>query len=259
VVYWEIIRKSYRRNLQYRLAHLVNNVASAVFGFIFISIWLGVLEGREAVSPYQAKTMTSYLTIVQCILSLTTFLTVGLGIQVGVRSGAVSVDLVRPVNYFLYVLSHELGRILYNVFHRSLPTGLIISAAVGFVFPHHPFTYVWAILSLLLAVYLGLALNYLVGISAFWTTEIRWAHYILLTLVMGLGGQAIPVDLLPGVLGMIAPYLPFAGVLYYPAMVYLEKAAPQAIAFQALWAVALTFACLWLTAKARRKMEIQGG
>lgn len=221
MVYWQIIRKSYRRNLQYRLSHLINNVSSSIFGLVFISIWTGVLEGREG-SPYSIETMAHYIAVCQCVLWVSTFLTVGLGIQVGVRSGAVSLDLMRPVNYFVYVISHELGKVAYNAIYRSIPIAIVMGLAVGFSFPAHLVTCFWAVLSLLLAIYLGLLLFYLTGISSFWTTEIRWAHYILISLIFGLGGQMIPAHLLPGLLGEIAPYLPFAGVLYYPVMICLE-------------------------------------
>ncbi|MFY0542844.1 ABC transporter permease [Brevibacillus sp. H7] len=259
MVYWRIIQKSYRRNLQYRLSHFINNIASSIFGLVFIAIWAGVLEGREADSPYSMETMGHYITLSQCVLWVSTFLTPGLGIQTGVRSGAVSLDLMRPVHYFLYVISHELGKVGYNALYRSIPIGGVLGLFVGFSFPDQPVTYLLASLSLLLAVYLGLLLFFLTGITSFWTTEIRWAHYIVITLIFGLGGQMIPVNLLPGWLGEIAPYLPFAGVLYYPVMIYLEQVSPSGLLIQLGWGLALTIAALAVTQKARRKIEIQGG
>ena len=59
MVYWRIIRKSYRRNLQYRLSHLINNLASSIFGLVFIAIWAGVLKGKEVHGPYDLQTMDS--------------------------------------------------------------------------------------------------------------------------------------------------------------------------------------------------------
>lgn len=259
MVYWQIIQKSYRRNLQYRLSHLVNNVASAIFGFVFIAIWTGMLEGKAVIGPYDNKTMAHYIAMCQCILWMTAFLSPGLNIQIGVRSGAVSLDLIRPIHYFLYVISHEFGRIAYNACYRSIPIGLILGLAVGFHLPSSVESLLWALLSLLLAVYLGLLLFYLTGVISFWTVEIRWVHYILLSLLFGLGGQMIPLELYPGLLGQVAPYLPFSGLIYYPVMYCLELAEPIGILVQTGWAVVLTVMALWLTQRARRKLEIQGG
>lgn len=259
MVYWRIICKSYRRNLQYRLAHLINNLASAIFGLVFIAIWQGVLEGKQAPEPYDASVMAYYVALSQSVLWMTTFLSPGLQVQVGVRSGAVSLDLMRPVHYLWYVLSQELGRVAYNACYRSLPVGLLLGLAIGFTFPSHMDTYLWSVLSLVLGIYTGLLLFYLTGITSFWTTEIRWIHLILLSLIFGIGGQMIPLDLLPGVLGQVTPYLPFASLIYYPVMIYLELTAPSAILIQLVWAILLTFLALGLTRMARRRLEVQGG
>ncbi|MGN7470286.1 ABC transporter permease [Brevibacillus sp. SAFN-007a] len=259
MVYWRLIRKSYRRNLQYRLSHLVNNLASSVFGLVFIAIWMGVLRGKEVPGPYDAATMAHYIAMCQSVLWVTTFLSPGLHVQLGVRSGAVSLDMLKPVHYLWYTLSQEFGRLLYNACYRSLPIGLLLGLAVGFSVPSHPLAYLQFLLSLLLAAYIAMLLFYLVGISAFWTTEVRWLHLVLLSLLFGLGGQMIPVDLLPGSLGEVAPLLPFAAVIFYPVMNWLELAPAYGIAVQAFWAAVLTVIALWVTGRARRKLEIQGG
>lgn len=259
MVYWRIIRKSFDRNLQYRLSHLINNVASSIFGLVFIAIWAGVLKGKPVIGPYDAATMAHYIAMCQSVLWMTTFLSPGLNVQIAVRSGAVSLDLIKPVHYLWYVVSQELGRVAYNACYRSLPIYLLLGLAVGFYFPHHLATYLWTAVSLFLGVYIGLLLFFLIGISSFWTTEIRWIHYILLSLIFGFGGQMLPLDLFPGVLGKIAPYLPFSGLIYYPVMIYLELAPPSGILVQASWAAVLTMTSLVLTNLARRKLEIQGG
>jgi ABC-2 type transport system permease protein len=158
MVYWRIVLKSYRRNLQYRLSHFVNNLAGSIFGLVFIAIWEGVLKGKQAPGPYDAGTMAHYIAICQSVLWMTTFLSPGLNVQVGVRSGAVSLDLLKPVHYLWYVLSHEAGRIACNAGYRSLPIALILGLAVGFFFPSGMMAYVWAAISLLFGIYIGLLL-----------------------------------------------------------------------------------------------------
>jgi ABC-2 type transport system permease protein len=64
---------------------------------------------------------------------------------------------------------------------------------------------------------------------------------------------------MPGVLSAISMYSPFAGLHYYPAMVYLGRASLEAFLVPMLWCLVLTAVALWLTHLARRKMEIQGG
>ncbi|MCI1113570.1 hypothetical protein MOQ26_21355, partial [Stenotrophomonas maltophilia] len=89
------------------MSHLINNVASSIFGLVFIAIWAGVLKGKPVIGPYDATTMAHYIAICQSVLWMTTFLSPGLNVQVAVRSGAVSLDLIKPVHYLWYVVSHE--------------------------------------------------------------------------------------------------------------------------------------------------------
>ena len=259
MVYWQVFKKSYNRNLQYRLSHVINNIASAIFGFVSIAIWEGVLEGKDGRSAYDVTDMTHYVIFSQCILWVTTFLTNGLGIDVGIRSGSVSLELMRPVSFYMYTLSQEAGRLAYNLFFRSFPIGVILALAAGFYVPHNISTYFFAVLSLLLAVILSLNIFYFIGVSAFWTTEINWANTVNYTLYFSLGGQMVPLDILPGILGKITMFLPFAGVIYFPTMIYLERTGYYGIVLQIFWIAVLTAINAWLTRQARNRMEIQGG
>jgi ABC-2 type transport system permease protein len=259
MVYWILLQKSFMRNLQYKVAHLINNAASAIFGFVFIAIWVGVLQGKEQNSPYGVMDMTYYIAAVQCILWVSGFLTAGLNIQNGVRNGAISLELVRPTNFFLYVTSQEAGRLVYNFFFRSIPIGLVFALTVGFYVPRSLPTYLFLCISIFLAIIISINLHYLVGISACWTTEISWAHFVNFTLLVGLGGQLIPIDFLPAPLSTVTQYLPFAGAIYYPVMIFLEKASSDVIIIQLVWAALLTLLNLWITERARQKLEIQGG
>jgi ABC-2 type transport system permease protein len=148
---------------------------------------------------------------------------------------------------------------LYNFFFRSVPIGLVFALTVGFYVPQHFQNYLFIIISIFLAIIISINLHYLVGISACWTTEIAWAHFVNFTLLIGLGGQLIPIDFLPAPLSTITQYLPFACAIYYPVMIFLEKISAHVIFFQLFWVIALTLLNLWLTEIARKKLEIQGG
>lgn len=259
VVYWELFCKHIKLHFQYRMAHMINNLGSLIFGFIYIAVWTGVLTGKEADSPYTVADMTHYMAYSQTMLWITVFLTPGLGIANRVRTGAISLEMAKPVSYFAYTAAQEAGRLAYNACFRSAPILLVFAFTVGIYVPSEPLTYGLIALSTGIAVWLSINLFYLIGITACWTHEISGAHFMIVTLLFSLGGQMVPLDLLPGNLGMWAGWLPFAGVLYTPVMIYLEKAGFQALLLPAFWATVLTLFNLWLTGHARRKLEIQGG
>lgn len=259
VVYWELIKKNYAIQLQYRLSHFFNNIGSLMFGFIYIAIWTGVLMGKQQVGLYQVKTMAYYMAFNQCLLWLTTFLSIASTIENSVRTGAISMEMARPTNYYLMSMSQEIGKVSYNFVFRSIPLGLVFAVITGFYLPHHWQSWLWAVISILLAMAIALNLNYLIGITACWTIEIRWAYILYMTLIFGLGGQMIPIHLLPGFLATLATYLPFASIIYTPAMIYLERSSAEPIWIQLVWCILLTAISMWMTSRARKKLEIQGG
>ncbi|WP_232697563.1 ABC transporter permease [Brevibacillus daliensis] len=259
MIYMLLAVKTYKVNLQYRMAHLVHNLGSCIFCFVYMAIWTGILSGREEMSPYGLQELLFYLTSTQCLLWLTTFLSPGLQIHLWVRSGDVSMYLARPVHFYLYTISQEMGRISYNFFYRSIPIYLILGFAVGFHTPDEPLTLLWYALSSLFAIIIGLNFFYIVGITSFWTTEVRWAMYLNQSLILMLGGQMLPLEFYPEPFASILINLPFASILYIPSMILLEKLSYDMLGLQLFWCVVLIAFNVTVTQFARRRVEIQGG
>lgn len=252
-----LARKSFRRNLQYRVAHLISTFGSAIFGFIMIAIWRGAAGPAGGLQEYSVQDLVLWVAFGQTLFNLIQTDT-GLNIQLAVRSGNVSIELMRPVGYFQYVISREAGQQLYRFLYRCIPIYLLYSLTVGYRLPSLKASLL-LLPSLLLALYIGLCINYLVGISSFWTTDIRWAHGLHFTFVSAVSGLQIPSDLLPGFIGRVAPYLPWASLVHYPNRIYLGFEGVSALIVPAFWAFILTLLCRLLTHTAKRKLEVQGG
>src|SRR5690606_7129004 len=92
--YWLLAKKAFRRNMQYRASHMVNNAASAIFGFIYIAVWQAAARNAGA-GEYTAAVMARWVAFTQVMLWLAVFLPHGLGIPEAVRTGAVSLEMLR--------------------------------------------------------------------------------------------------------------------------------------------------------------------
>ncbi|HEY3367714.1 MAG TPA: ABC-2 family transporter protein [Symbiobacteriaceae bacterium] len=260
LLYVHLGRSGYLRNTAYRWAHVINNLASAIFGFIYIALWQAVAPVQGAAGdPYTRSTMTGMMVLAQVIAWASIFLPAGLSIQQGVRTGAIALEMARPVPYFPMVMAREAGATAYRALYRSLPLALLFAVTVGFPRPASAGALLYSIPSVLLAAYVGHALVYTVGISSLWTTEVRYAHWLYSSASTLLSGGWVPANILPGVLGTVAPYLPFAAQAYYPVRIYLGLTGPEGLLVQAAWAAVLTLWCLWLTRRALRRVVVQGG
>lgn len=259
MLYGRLSRTGYLRNTAYRWSHMVNNLASALFGFIYIALWQAVTPATGGTDAYTRSVMTSFVVLAQVLAWVTTFLPSGLGIAPSIRSGSIALDMARPVPYFPMVMAREAGNVAYQGLYRSLPMALLFAVTVGFPRPASAGALLMALPSVLLASYVGMTLMYVVGISALWTTESRWAHWTYHTVVTLLSGGWVPADMLPGWLGRVAPYLPFAAQQFYPIRIYLGMAGLWGLLVQAVWALLMTLLCQWLTRMAMNRVVVQGG
>jgi ABC-2 type transport system permease protein len=256
--YLVLAEKGFSQNLVYVASHLINTVASAVFGLIYISLWVAVTPAR-GFSGYTPQTMVYYVAFNQVIMWLSTFgMRVHRKIVDAVRSGSVAQEISRPMSFLAYRVSTELGSQLYSFIFRGLPVGVMLSF-FGFYFPMKPVTWLYTAIALVLACYIGVLLNYMSGITAFWTNEVRAAWWIVSTMSLGFGGASVPLEVFPDWFAGILRLSPFPCLIYYPARLYLEMDGPQVISYQLFWGAALTFVCQWLTVKAQRRLEVQGG
>lgn len=256
--YLVLFQKTYARNFQYRLAALINNFGSLIFGFMYIAIWQGTLGPDRNVIGFQRVEMGWYMAFVQGIFFLTMTLPRGFLLDEGVRTGSISLQMLRPINFFGYYVAESLGVQVFNFFFRSIPIYIILSLFVGF--PPFKVTHTpLLLLSLLFCMYLGFLMNYFVGITAFWTNSIRWAFLVQFTLITTFSGFLVPLPILPGFLSFLSLYSPYAGMNYYPAMILLGRASTTALLVPLVWCVVLTVVALAVTSAARCKLEVQGG
>ena len=257
-VFFLLAQKAFRRNLQYRASHVVTNIASAIFGFIYIAIWQAAAAGTGT-ADYSATVLPRYIAFNQAMLWITIFRQHGLGIPEAVATGAVSLEMMRPVDYHAMVVVRELGNVWYSFWFRTVPLAAVFALAVGMHVPQRPSTYALLPVAVGLAAYVGLCLHYVAGLSAFWTIQSRWSNQLLQAAHFGLSGFMVPVDLLPGALAPLAAALPFAALQYYPTRIYLELSGAEALVWPFVWSILLTLLCRAMTYAARRKLEVQGG
>lgn len=258
MLYFTLASKAYSRNLQYRGAHMLHNVASMLFGYIYACVWIGIGQDRS-LGEYGIHGMVGYIAFTQASLWISGFTTNGLGIPQSVRTGQISLDLMRPIHLFTHLMSREWGQIAYQSLFKSIPIYLMYVLLFSLKLPQHGSTLMYSFLALLCAGYLSICMNYLIGATALWTTESSWLYWANHALINLLAGFFIPIEWLPEWLQTIAWLSPYPFLLYVPTRIYLGFENGSLLLGSVLWCVLLTFLCLAFTQILRKKVEVQGG
>jgi ABC-2 type transport system permease protein len=117
--------------------------------------------------------------------------------------------------------------------------------------------------SVLLSSLILFYINYLFGLAAFFVEYVFGFIFAKEAVLRLLSGQLIPLAFFPAGMLAVFKFLPFAGLVYTPTMLYLGKyTADEAllnIAVQAVWVVLLMALTQFVWHKAIKRLTIMGG
>ncbi|MFI2611603.1 ABC transporter permease [Kitasatospora sp. NPDC018619] len=265
MLYAAVARGAFRRYSTYRAATVAGTFTNTVFGMILASSFLALWQARPGLGGYDQSQAVTYIWVSQSLLVTVAVWGGGFqdDLQERFRSGDIAVDLYRPVDFQGWWLASDLGRAGFQALVRGTVPMLIGALVFRIRLPEHPLTWLFFLVSVLLAVVVSFGLRFLVSITGFWLHDSEGVRSVMLVVSMFFSGMLLPVALFPGWLGELGRVLPWAALVNVPTDVFLERTAtaalPGALGFQLGWAAVLLAAgrgAQWL---ATRKVVVQGG
>lgn len=258
-----IAAASARSNVAFRAtvaASVLSNVTLTVLrGYLAVAVW----EARPGLAGYDVGRAVTFVVLGQALM--TTFAAFGGMIDVPwrVENGDVVVDLARPFGFLRWWLAKEIGRAAVFLVSRAIPAGLVGLALFGAKPPASAAAAAGFAASLVFALLVSFSLRYLVGLCAFWVTDVRGATAVSALALTFFSGAVLPLTIFPGAFGAAARALPFGAIVQVPMDIYLQpiggRGIAEPLAFQAAWAAALLAASVVVTRRALRRVVTQGG
>ncbi|MCX7020708.1 MAG: ABC-2 family transporter protein [bacterium] len=260
--YIAFARIEIKRIMAYRFDVITQAVNAVVVLVTFTYFWRAVYGGREVLAGMSLDQMITYIFLTRVVRSLTAT-RIDRQILRRIRSGDIAVDLYRPTSFVGMNYAQALGGGFFYLLVIGVPIlvlGLLVfgmqapvSTGAGLVFA--------ASTALGVAVQFGIDVTF--GLITFWTMA-GWG----IGMAKGFterffSGALIPLNFFPDWLRPIADWLPFRSAVYTPIALYTGMIplgqAPEYLAVQAAWAVALNLAAAFMVRRAYRRLEIQGG
>lgn len=184
-------------------------------------------------------------------------------VETDIKSGAVEVGLVRPLDWRLIKLCQQLGKNMIECVVLVLAFTVTLFLMVGVPDMAHVslgFLVGYVVLVMLAIVTAG-AMFMTVGLTAFWLNDAQSVYRLLDKTVMIFGGAFVPIALLPEGVQTVLRYTPFgiygaATQLFNPGLAqHLLTTIVSAIT----WSVLLILLCQWVWRTAQRRIEVNGG
>lgn len=255
--YWAFARIAARQQLSERGELYGRALFFAVILGVFSSLWRAV---GEAVSPFSsnADSLVWYLAATEWVLLSAPQLHAD--VAEDVRRGDIAAQLPRPVSYLFATLARGLGKLVVRAPLLGLAafacafafTGTVPSArALAFTIP-----FAVCASALLMACFV------LLGLFAFWLTDISPLYWVWQKLLFVLGGLMLPLSFYPDWLQTLAAFTPFPTLLGLPAGFLLEGSATDSVALSLRllgWTLLVVLASAYLFGRAVRSLRISGG
>jgi ABC-2 type transport system permease protein len=260
--YVDVARTAYRRQLIYRWANLAGLLTNIFFGAIFSYVIIALYQARPVAAGYDVQDTLRYIWLAQAMVMVV--LTFGwYDLMLMIRSGEVVSDLSKPCDFYWYWFSREIGRSVYFLLFRGIPTYLAGMALFGLGAQGDWKAWLAYAVSLPLAAMIGIAYRFLFNIVAFWVLEARAVAGFATAIALFFAGSYVPLPFFPPWLRAIAIWLPFNGLMNVPAQIFLGKLTGIALllglGLQLFWVVLLTLSVRLLTSIAARRVIVQGG
>ncbi len=261
-VYLAVAVKSFQRSLAYRAANLAGIATNIFFGAVYVYVFIALFRGRGQVGGLDLRDTITYASLSQSLLMVMTAFG-NRDLSEAVVKGDIATDLSRPVDFYFFWAAQDLGRAIYYLLFRGLPT---FAACLLLFRPELPPTRAagaFCLGMLLLGTAVSFAFRFIISSLAFWFSDVRGLNYLSGTLTLFFSGFIVPLNFLPAGVRSIVELLPFEALAHLPINIYLGKvsgpALIQAAALEIGWLIVMIIAGRGVLNRMVGRLTVAGG
>ncbi|SHN42330.1 ABC-2 type transport system permease protein [Cryptosporangium aurantiacum] len=238
---------------------LASACTNSVFGFLKTYVLLAAAAATGTAAGYDAAELAMFAWASQGLLGVVQLFS-WVEVADRIRTGDIVTDLLRPVNPLVAFLAADLGRA-----GHALVIRLTVPIALGALFfplrwPAQARTWLWLVISVVLATVTSFATRYLVNLLAFWWLDARGPNTLWLFGGSLFSGLAVPIPFFPEWVQTVLWCTPFPWMLQAPLDVLLERGSPVALVCGGALAAGVMLAAASLLQRiALRRLVVQGG
>lgn len=261
--YVSIARASMQNVIAYRFNYIITLISSFIFILSMFYLWKAIYAGSDSIGGYSWVEMKTYLFITYLTNILLSWYS-ETKISGKILDGSVSMDLLKPIDFHNARLAETVGTSIFEGWVGAIFIATYIIIFSGILLPQNGIIGVLLfVISLIFSLLIKFGIVYVFGLLCFWTSSglgIVWSRVAITNLF---SGALVPLTFFPDWLKSIALVLPFQGIVYIPASIYLGRAqteeAIQLVGLQMLWIIVLWIAGKLIWRWAVRQVTIFGG
>jgi ABC-2 type transport system permease protein len=268
--YISIISARYRTLLQYRAAAIAGFATQLFWGAIKIMVFFAFYKVTSDTQPMSLPQVVTYIWLGQAFLGMLPW-NVDKEIEGLIREGAVSYELVRPLDLYNFWFCRTIALRTATTTLRSIPMILFAMLILPFVgaeawsmqTPPDLSAFACFVVSMLAALAMACAFTMLMHVFLVWTISGEGLNRIMPSLTLVFSGMVVPLPLFPDWLQPFLDLQPFRGLVDVPFRIYSGhisalNAWPDLL-HQLIWTAVFVLIGRWLLARSLRQLVVQGG
>lgn len=259
--YWQLFLITWQNSFVYRLSLFFWRFRQFLSTIMSLTIWSVIFTSQQSAFGYARAEMITYIFTVSILQSLI-LATVLNGLAGEVYSGAISKELVKPVNLYVYLgiqdIADKLKNFIFVILESSIiffifrPEIIIPTLDAGIVFLF------WLAGGIILNFWISL----LFGALGFWAPNTWGPRFLFFMIVEFTAGKLFPLDILPKAVQAFLNATPFPFLSYYQTQLILGRLGPAEVLQKSVlllfWIILTGVAALWVWKKGLRDYSAAG-
>jgi ABC-2 type transport system permease protein len=260
--YWAILRGSLIAGLVYRFGFLFTILGNIVYMCVAYFLWRSIYRHSATLHGLTFNEAFIYVALGSTVfILLKTYSEWSISREI--NDGKIAIYLTKPLDYQFYWLVTTLGFSLTNLVAITVPTALLLTLVFKVTIPFGPGLVLFPV-SLIMAFLISFNLDYIVGLTAFYTESTWGLSMTKEIIVTTLSGALLPLQFFPAAIQKVLLWLPFQTIYYTPLTMIAKPTQGwdlflPMLGVQFLWVI-ITFAITRLFyGQAIKVLRVSGG
>lgn len=227
--YLLVMRNTWSEVFTYRFNFVMWRFRGVIQLLTVFYLWSAIMPAQGTLFGYSQGKMLTYI-LGASLLSSLVLASRSYDVGEDINKGNLSNYLIRPINYFFYWFSKDVGDKAMNVVFSIAELTLLFVFLKPPLFFQNDLPYLLlSVVASLTALFLYFLFNFLIGLIGFWSSEVWGPRFIFMMLLNILAGSLFPLDILPPAIYNVVQLLPFSYLLFFPMKIYLGQLSFQTI------------------------------
>ena len=222
--YWAIVKGEIMIGTMYRASFIFTVLSNLLYIVLVYYLWSSIYRGATVIRGMTFEQTFVYLALASSIFILFKTYTDWL-ISHRILDGSITVDLFKPIDFQLQMLSHAAGGALSNFVIITVPALAVVWLTVGGSVPIGV-GWLFFMPALGIAFVISFLLDYMVGLSSFYTASLWGISMTKEIIVTLLSGALIPIQFFPEAVQNILKFLPFQAIYNVPLTMITQPDQP---------------------------------